>query len=164
MCVCVALSHKDRDRVAMRLNCLLLQKAEEAGLAATFLKADADLRGAHAEMWVWPGALLTAKVKDARGKLRNACGYKVVSVGEEVVLEGQIVLSRRECCRDMRLACARTAAGVQGATFRDQRLLLMDALSPFMDHRKVYVASSRVTAGEFFHVARQDQEGLLKGI
>ena len=166
--VCVVLSHKDRNRVAMKLNCLCRRKVEAAGLETTLLVTDPDLlvpKGPHEEMWLWPGALLTAKVRDAKGKLRNACGYQVVSVGDTVVVEaeggGRLALSRRECCRDMRLACARTAAGIQGATLSG-RLLLLDALSVFMDHRKVYVAASRVTKGEFFHVATKDQERMVK--
>ena len=87
------MSHKDRDRVAMTLNCLHKRKAEEAGLVATLLRTDSDLlapKGPHAEMWLWPGALLTAKVKDARGKLRTACGYKVVR---------RLSWRARLCCR-----------------------------------------------------------------
>ena len=79
--------------------------------------------------------------------------------------EGQeeIKLTYSQAAQHLRLACARTAASIQGITLRDQRLLLLDARSPYTDHRRLYVCMSRVTRGDYFHVATREQQAKLLG-
>ena len=71
---------------------------------------------------------------------------------------GEIKLTHPQAAQHLRLACARTAASVQGITLRDQRLLLLDARSPYTEHRRLYVCMSRVTRGDYLHVASMEQQ------
>jgi hypothetical protein len=70
----------------------------------------------------------------------------------------RITLTHQQCIQDLRLACARTYAGVQGQTLENQRLLLLQTRHKYMDWRKLYVATSRVTSGSLLHIPTPEQE------
>ena len=119
------------------------------------------------EMQVWPGQKLTGCRRDSvKGGVLNGRMYVVARADAAKVVvkldvEGaatEIALTHQQCIQDLRLACARTYAGVQGLTLRDQRLLLLETQRPHMDWRKLYVACSQVTAGELLHIPTPEQE------
>ena len=69
----------------------------------------------------------------------------------------EIVLSDFEAGELLRYAYARTVAGCQGLTFANKRVLLLEAHHPRFCKRKLYVAASRCTNPEMFHIASADQ-------
>ena len=94
----------------------------------------------------------------------NGRSYMAVGVDAsylKVTLENgtkEVTLTHQQCTQDLRLACARTYAAVQGLSLRDQRILLLQTRRPFVDWRKLYVASSRVTSGSLLHIPTPEQE------
>ena len=175
--VCITISHEKREYMAMVLNECHKAKALEAGLEAHLIKADVEAKYApikpHKQMWLWKGVfLLGCTSQSRRSPVKNSCPYVVARVSEEEVVvkpcgesEKEIKLSHKEALIYLRLACARTAASVQGITLQDQRLLLLDVRSRHMTHRHLYVCISRVTRGDLLHVATQEQQAtLLRGL
>ena len=71
-----------------------------------------------------------------------------------------IDLTHHQTIEQLRLACCRTYANLQGLTLNDH-LLLLDTRHRFMCRRKLYVAMSRVTQGRFLHVPTLEQERSL---
>ena len=124
-------------------------------------------------MQLFNGIHLTGSVKDSHeGDVENGREYEVVSVTADqlrVRLVGQeeasmLSSTQAEAMKKLRLSCARTYAGCQGQTIRDQRVVLLDVDSPHFDRRKCYVAVSRVTSGALLHVATaEQQERWLRG-
>ena len=121
---------------------------------------------------------LTAHARNAR--LQNGCDYTVVEATSTEVVARKAVeakptevaaqspkllrLSHHDCLQHLRLSCARVAASVQGITLRDQKLLVLDAHSPHMDGRKLYVAISRVSSGKLLFAASRAQQTEFMGI
>jgi hypothetical protein len=69
-----------------------------------------------------------------------------------------IVLSLYEAGQLLRYAYARTVASVQGLTFADKRVILLEAHHPRFCKRKLYVAASRCTDPDLFHIATPEIE------
>ena len=121
---------------------------------------------------MWVGLPVIGLTRNSRqGPVRNGCRYTVARASAEEIAvtpeasdnQEEIKLTYFQAAQHLRLACARTAASIQGITLRDQRLLLLDARSPYTDHRRLYVSMSRVTRGDYFHVATREQQAKLFG-
>ena len=154
--------------MARHLNEQQKARAEAEGKVAVRVATTRPLRDSpnhpHEYMWVWPGQKLLGCARSSR-PVKNQCEYTVSWVDDEHVAvklgyEAATVLDHHQCIQYMRLACARTAASVQGLTLRGQRLLVLSAAHEYMTPRCLYVVASRVTEAQYLHVAsaRQLQE------
>ena len=117
-------------------------------------------------MRIWVGLeLLGCKRNSAARGVRNGCTYTVTALeGESVQLtDGQheITLSAAQVGAQLRYSWARTYYGVQGWTFRDKRVQLMDTRHVHFTRRHAYVAVSRVTDPDLCSVPTPQQEGEL---
>ena len=126
----------------------------------------------HKEMFIWPGQELVGCRRNGASKdhIENGCLYTVTKIdGESVTVQlspsmvpagrqrPPIVLSDYEAGELLRYAYARTVAGCQGLTFANKRVLLLEAQHPRFCKRKLYVAASRCTDPEMFHIATAEQ-------
>ena len=172
--VAITNSHKDREYMAVLLNHYHRERAQAKGLETYLVKCkEVPQEGTmkpHEQMYVWVGLPTIGSTRNSRqGPVRNGCRYTVTRVTKEEVAvtpeagQEEIKLTYLQAAQHLRLACARTAASIQGITLRDQRLLLLDARSPYTDHRRLYVSMSRVTRGDYFHVATREQQARLLG-
>jgi hypothetical protein len=168
--VALCISHKLREELAQRLNQQQARRALAQGLEVVLVKPSTEPKmGAsmapHPEMEVWQGQPLIGCRRDSvRNSVLNGCMYKVVNVDATKVvvrlMEGtaELTLTHQQCIQGLRLACARTYAGVQGLTLTNKRLLLLQTRHESMDWRKLYVACSRVTSGALLHIPTPEQE------
>ena len=168
--VVICIGHKLREALAQRLNKRQAERARVQGLEVVLVKPRTEPKlgtsmAPHPEMRVFKGLRLTGSRRDSvKNYILNGCSYVAVSVDEEKVVArlesgtSEIALTHQQCIQDLRLACARTYAGIQGLTLRDQRLLLLQTRHPFMEWRKLYVACSRVTSGKLLHIPTPEQE------
>ena len=177
--VAITNSHESREYMAMLLNHHHRLRAEARGLETQLVRCkDAPHLGTmkpHDYFYAWPGLQTVGSTRTSNNSpIKNSCRYVVTRVnGAEVAVKaeaitdadeaGEIKLTHPQAAQHLRLACARTAASVQGLTLRDQRLLLLDARSPYTDHRRLYVCMSRVTRGDYLHVATAEQQAILFG-
>ena len=174
--VVLCIRHKLREELAQRLNRQQAQRARARGLEVFCVKPTTEPKlgssmAPHAQMEVYPDQPLVGCCRDSvKGLPLNGCMYVVVRADASKVvvrLEAgtvEITLTHQQCIQNLRLACARTYAGVQGLTLRDQRLLLLETRHPHMDWRKLYVACSRVTAGQLLHIPTPEQERVHWGL
>ena len=174
--VAITNSHKDREYMAVLLNHYHRERAKAQGLETFLVKCkEVPQEGTmkpHEEFYVWAGLATIGSTRNSRqGPVRNGCRYTVARVNAEEVTvtpeasdnREEIKLTYPQAAQHLRLACARTAASIQGITLRDQRLLLLDTRSPYTDHRRLYVCMSRVTRGDYLHVATREQQAKLFG-
>ena len=171
--ICVCFQHKTRLAMARYLNEQQKERAEADGKVAVLVTTDRPLRDSpnhpHESMWIWPGQKLLGCARSSR-PVKNQCEYIVVRADSDhvvVQLEGdedekEIRLDHHQCIQSMRLACARTAASVQGLTMRGQRLLVLSAGHEYMTPRCLYVVISRVTEAQYLHVASAEQQRELR--
>ena len=172
----IANSHRDREYMAVLLNHYHRERAKAQGLETFLVKCkEVPQEGTmkpHEEFYVWAGLATIGSTRNSRqGPVRNGCRYTVARVNAEEVTvtpeasdnREEIKLTYPQAAQHLRLACARTAASIQGITLRDQRLLLLDTRSPYTDHRRLYVCTSRVTRGDYLHVATRQQQAKLFG-
>ena len=121
---------------------------------------------------MWQGQELVGCRRHGASKdhIENGCLYTVtkfdltsvtVQLSPSMVPAGRprphIVLSDFEAGQLLRYAYARTVAGCQGLTFANKRVLLLEAHHPRFCKRKLYVAASRCTNPEMFHIASAEQ-------
>ena len=133
----------------------------------------------HARLFIWPGQELVGCRRSGASKdhIENGCLYTVTKIEEQFVTvqlspsmvpEGKvrppITLSDFEAGQLLRYAYARTVAGCQGLTFANKRVLLMEARHPRFCKRKLYVAASRCTDPEMFHVATMEETRNIIGV
>ena len=168
--VALCISHRLREYLAHLLNKQQAERARAQGLEVVLVAPTTEPKmGAsmapHPEMLVWPGQQLVGCRRDSvKGSVLNGCMYVVVGVDSAKVVvrleagTSEIKLSHQQCIQDLRLACARTYAGVQGLTLTNQRLLLLQTQRHHMEWRKLYVACSRVTSGKLLHIPTPEQE------
>ena len=64
-----------------------------------------------------------------------------------------IELEMREASDNLRLCYAAVCHSCQGRTLKQQHVLLMDTHKKYFTGRHLYVGASRVTSGEYLHVA-----------
>ena len=69
-----------------------------------------------------------------------------------------IELEMREASDNLRLCYAAVCHSCQGRTLKQQQVLLMDTHNEFVTGRHLYVGASRVTSGEYLHVASSNAE------
>ena len=177
--VAITNSHEDREYMATLLNHHHKLRAEERGLATYLVRCKGvphlGTMKPHGQFYVWAGLQTIGSTRTSHGSpIKNGCRYTVTKANEEAIVVrpeatagsdrvDEIRLAHFQAAQHLRLACARTAASVQGITLRDQRLLLLDARSPYTDHRRLYVCMSRVTRDDYLHVATKEQQATLFG-
>lgn len=170
--ICTCVSHATRLVMARLLNEQQSLRAAAEGKTVVRVSTDKPLHKApwpvHEYMLLWEGIELLGSSRNPR-PVRNQCEYTVVRVDQERVVvqfkkEPEIEMDHHTCMQRLRLACARTAASVQGLTIEGKRLLILDASDRRMDPRALYVVASRVRDGGYMHAAsRKQQRQLLRG-
>ena len=86
-----------------------------------------------------------------------------VRLREDYVQEGPcptFVLPHKKAAEILRLQHALVYASIQGRTFRDQHIVLLDLQSPRVTMRDTITAMSRPTNGRFLHFPTQVEEAV----
>ena len=73
----------------------------------------------------------------------------------------RLILSHVEFVTKLRLPYARCYYTVQGKTYRDKHILLLDTSHKRIGMRKLSVGMSRATHGKYVHVASEEVENKL---
>ena len=114
-------------------------------------------------MWVWKGLELIGGGRTSR-KVLNGVMYIAHSFTDEHLTvqvhpdfgeEELIELPLREASDNLRLCYAAVYQSCQGRTLRNQHVMLMDTQHIHFSLRHLYVGASRVTSGEYLHIANR---------
>ena len=173
--VTLTLRHSTRELVACCVADTLAAEIPDENIKGIFPHPDCA-NGApmppHRKMLFWKGQELVGCRRHGASKdhIENGCLYTVtkfdltsvtVQLSPSMVPADRprphIVLSDFEAGQLLRYAYARTVSGCQGLTFADKRVLLLEAHHPHFCKRKLYVAASRCTNPEMFHIASAEQ-------
>ena len=76
----------------------------------------------------------------------------------------RIVLSHTDFVKKLRMPYARCYYTVQGKTYRDTHVVLLDTSHKHFDMRKLIVGMSRATHGQYVHVATPVDEKRMLGL
>jgi hypothetical protein len=162
----VCLSH----RMRMRINNWQNGAEKNAHNRKLFVASPGFMKGCASQpqdMWIWPGMTLIGGGRTSRTIL-NGVMYTVRDFTDDTITvavhpdfaEGEqiIELPVREAAENLRLSYAAVYHTCQGRTLHNQHVLLLDVYNTYFTGRHLYVGASRVTAGEYLHVAsRWDQ-------
>jgi len=132
----LCLSHHRRIHINKIMN--LAQKPTDAVFIKAVKSPGSTMKPQN--MWVYPGQTLIANIQKST-KLRNGVRYKVVSVGEMIVLDNGACLNKTDCSKYLRLSHAITFAACQGDEFQSVRL--WDCGSIHFTWKHLYVGMSR---------------------
>ena len=165
----ICLSHKNR----MRINKWQNDLEKEHHRDKLFIASYGFVKGCSSQpqdMWVWPGMQLIGGGRTSRKVLNGVC-YIVhsfddlhlrVTTHPDFGDEDEIIeLEMREASDNLRLCYAAVYHSCQGRTLKQQHVLLMDTHKKYFTGRHLYVGASRVTSGEYLHVASCSNAGIL---
>jgi hypothetical protein len=169
----ICLSHRKRMRINKWQNDL--EKGHHA--EKLFIASPGFMKGCASQpqhMWVWKGLQLIGGGRTSRNIL-NGVMYIVEGYNDEFLqikvhpdfADGEPIMEVpiREAAENLRLCYAAVYHSCQGRTLDRQHVLLLDANHTYFTGRHLYVGASRVTAGQYLHVAsREDQQALYGGV
>ena len=166
----ICLSHKNR----MRINKWQNDLEKEQHRDKLFIPSYGFIKGCSSQpqdMWVWPGMQLIGGGRTSRKVLNGVC-YIVhsfddlhlrVTTHPDFGDEDEIIeLEMREASDNLRLCYAAVYHSCQGRTLKQQHVLLMDTHKKYFTGRHLYVGASRVTSGEYLHVASRSNAGWIR--
>jgi hypothetical protein len=165
----ICLSHRKRMRINKWQNDL--EKGHHA--EKLFIASPGFMKGCASQpqhMWVWKGLQLIGGGRTSRNIL-NGVMYIVEGFNDEFLqikvhpdfADGEPIMEVpiREAAENLRLCYAAVYHSCQGRTLDRQHVLLLDANHTYFTGRHLYVGASRVTAGQYLHVAsREDQRAI----
>ena len=67
-----------------------------------------------------------------------------------------VEVSMEEAAENLRLCYAAVYHSCQGRTLNKEHVMLMDTQNPYFSGRHLYVGASRVTSGEYLHIASDE--------
>ena len=112
-------------------------------------------------------ALLFPKTFEVSGNVVSLVGDSEEEDTEAIDLNKipkRIVLSHTDFVCKLRLPYARCYYTVQGKTYRNTHVVLLDTLHKRFDMRKLVVGMSRATHGQYVHVATRADEKRMLGL
>ena len=113
-------------------------------------------------------ALLFPQTFDVTGNVVSLVGKEDDQGDTEAIdmnkIPKRIVLSRGDFVCKLRMPYARCYYTVQGKTYRDTHVVLMDTSHKHFDMRKLIVGMSRATHGKYVHVATGIDEKRMLGL
>jgi energy-coupling factor transporter ATP-binding protein EcfA2 len=104
------------------------------------------------DLWLWPGIEVFACTRSVTKGLKNGMLYTIMSVGEQTILEGNIVLSKEEATKYLRPSFAQTYASSQGLTL-EGRVQLCDSSNKHYTSRMLLMGLSRAREASLVQVS-----------
>ena len=157
----VCISHRNRMRINKWQNDLEKDRHERK----LFIQSPGFLKGCSSQpqdMWVWPGLQLIGGGRRSQ-KILNGVLYIVHSFDETLRLtthpdfgDETVEVSMEEAAENLRLCYAAVYHSCQGRTLNKEHVMLMDTQNPYFSGRHLYVGASRVTSGEYLHIASDE--------
>ena len=158
----ICLSHRTRMRINRWQNVLEMNRQDRVLLVPSY-GFQKGCSSQPQDMWIWPGLHLIGGGRTSRNVL-NGVVYIVVNFTDEAITvkthpdfttdpEATIELPIREAAENLRLCYAAVYHSCQGRTLHNQHIMLMDTHHVHFTGRHLYVGASRVTEGQYLHIA-----------